>query len=107
MTRQMRESESTAALVGLLLLLLSWELTAAMFLGRWLFGPGWFGPFREWMALGLSVALSIYHHFWGRKLLRHPHQIGRRLTFSQTIVTVILMITAGVIGTFLFCHGRG
>src|ERR1019366_4933714 len=66
---------STPALVSLVLCDLSWILSAAMFGGRRLFGPGWFGQDREWVALGVSVALSIFHWFWGRRLLRQNYDL--------------------------------
>lgn len=102
--------KSTAALISLILFILSWELTAAIFVGRWLFGPAWFGPFREWVALAISIVLSLYHVFVGRPLLRKYYpQIGvlsqHSLTVGQAIVVVVMMVGTGVIGTWLFSQG--
>src|SRR5437016_2339377 len=87
---------STATHVSYILWVLSWELTGAMFLGRWLFGPQWFGPHREWAALGVSVALSIYHLIWGRARIRQ-YRIAARgrqpvITWGQALVVVGLVV---------------
>ncbi len=95
----------TAAVVSLLLLALSWALTTALFIGRWLFGPGWFGLWREWAALGISVGLLVQHQVWGRRLIRQHYQVGHKLTVGQTILVVIIVLAAGVFGTWLFVHG--
>ena len=51
--------------------------------------------------------MTVYHHFWGRKLLRNPRQIGRKMATGQAVVVVVLVLATGVIGTLLFSHGRG
>lgn len=94
----------TAAIVSLLLLCLSWELTAALFIGRWLFGPGWFGPCREWVALGVSMGLLIQYQLWGRRLMRQHYRVAHKLTLGQAVIVVILMVGAGAFGTWLFCR---
>jgi hypothetical protein len=101
--------KSTAALVSIILCTLSWELTAAMFIGRRLFGADWFGPDREWGALTVSIILSFYHAFIGRRLIQQhskpcdPSQ--RALTTWQAIIVILLFVSAGAFGTWLFCHG--
>lgn len=101
---------STAALVSLVFCVLSWELTGAMFVGRWLFGPLWFGPHREWFALGVGVGLSAYHLLWGRRLLQKHYRVGdasdKSLTVLQVVAVAVLLVAAGAFGTWLFVHGR-
>jgi hypothetical protein len=103
--------KSTAALISFLLCALSWELTVATFVGRWLFGPHWFGTRREWAAFALSVALSIFHRFVGRPLIQRHYQAGdqsnRSLSASQAIAVIVLVVGAGAFGTWLFCKGPG
>lgn len=99
--------KSTAALISLILFILSWQLTAAIFIGRWLFGPAWLSPHRAWVVVAITVALSLYHVLVGRPLLRRYYpQTGdlskHSLTLSQSITVVVMMIGAGVIGTWLF-----
>jgi hypothetical protein len=100
---------STAALISFVLCALSWELTGAMFVGRWLFGPDWFGPHREWAAFAVSVALSVFHTLVGRPLMQKHCQPGdspnRSLTAGQAIAVIVLMVCAGAFGTWLFCQG--
>ena len=109
--RQRGSWRSTATLVSLVLCVLSWELSAAMFTGRWLFGADWFGPHREWAAFAVSVAMSVFHWLWGRRLLQKNYQPGdpshRSLTASQMAAVCVMMIGAGVFGTWLFCRGPG
>jgi hypothetical protein len=101
----------TATLLSFMLWILSWELTCAMFLGRWLFGPQWFGPHREWAALGVSVALSIYLFVWGRAQIRQLTSAARgrqlTMTWGQSLLVVGLVVLEGVFATWLFVHGRG
>jgi predicted permease len=101
--------KSTAALISFVLCVLSWELTAAMFIGRWLFGPNWFGPDREWAAFAISIALSNYQGLIGRTLIRKHYQFGdsslRTLTVGQVVAVIVMMIGAGAFGTWLFCQG--
>ena len=102
--------KSTAALISLLLCILSWELVAAMFVGRWLFGPNWFGAHREWIAFAAGVALSVFHILVGRRLMRQHYQPGdeskRSLTAGQALVVIVLVVGAGVFGTWLFINGQ-
>jgi hypothetical protein len=102
---QSRGPVSTADLIGILLYILSWELTAALFAGRWLFGPGWFGPWREWVALGISVALSVYYAVRGRwEVLRFflTAQYCGQLSRRQALVVVALVTFAGAFAAWLF-----
>ena len=82
-----------------------------VFTGRWLFGADWFGPHREWAAFGVSVALSIFHWFWGTPLLQKNYQptdpSQRSLTANQMVAVCVMMISAGAFGTWLFCAGPG
>jgi hypothetical protein len=96
---------SAALVVSFMLCILSWELTAAMFVGHWLFGAGWFGPDREWAAFGVSAALSVYYGFWGRNLIREHHRkVGQEhMTGGQAIAVIVLAVAAGAFGTWLFC----
>jgi hypothetical protein len=102
---------STAALVSLVLCALSWELSAAMFAGRWMFGADWFGRHREWAAFGVSVALSVFYWFWGRRLLQKNYRPGdtsqRSLTAGQVLAVTVIMVVGGAFGTWLFCRGPG
>jgi hypothetical protein len=102
---------STAALVSFTLCVLSWELSAAMFAGRWLFGQTWFGPHREWAAFAVSVASSLFHRFIGRRLIRNHYQSGnssiRSLSAGQAVAVTVLVIAGGAFGTWLFCRGPG
>jgi hypothetical protein len=98
------------ALLSYLLCLLSWQLTAALFLGRWLLGPAGLGPHREWAALALSVVLSGYYVLWGRNHVRRYRRMtrGRReaLTWRQALIVAALMTAVGAFGTWLFVQGR-
>ena len=106
---QSRVPVKMADLFGVLLFTMSWELTAALFAGRWLFGPGWFGPHREWAALGVSVALSVYYAIWGRRQVRRYHLTAQgrgHVSPQQAFVVVILVTAAGAFATWLFVRGR-
>jgi hypothetical protein len=103
------EWRSTSPVVSFVLRVLSWELTAALFGGRWLFGSDWLGAQREWAALGVSLTLSLYHWFWGRRLLRRHFQLEGQspgtMNWGQAMAVVVLMIAGGAFGTWLFCWG--
>jgi hypothetical protein len=106
---QPRVPVRTVDLIGLLLLAMSWLLTAALFAGRWLFGPGWFGPHREWAALGVSVVLSAYYAIWGRRQVRRYYltaQTRGQLSRWQALAVVALVMMAAAFGTWLFVRGR-
>ncbi len=80
-----------------------------MFVGRWLFGPGWFGPHREWAAFTISVALFMFHALVGRPLMQRYSQSGdpsnRSLTVGQAVAVIVIMVGAGAFGIWLFCQG--
>ena len=111
MAQQRPTWKSTAALVSLVLCALSWDLTAVMFGGRWLFGAGWFGPHREWIAFVVSAAFSIYHLCWGRPLLRKYYQHGdasqRTLTVGQSAAVIVMVVGFGAFATWFLCHRPG
>ena len=103
--------KSTGALVSLVLCVLSWELCAAVLVGCWLFGAGWFGPQRSWAVFGVTAALSVFHSFWGRRWLQKNYRPGdpsqRSLTGGQVVAVTVVVIGAGAFGTWLFCRGPG
>jgi hypothetical protein len=82
-----------------------------MIVGRWLCGPAWFGPDREWAALALSLLLTLFHRSVGRRLLqkhvRPGDQSRRSLNTGQVIAVVVIAVAGGTFGTWLFCKGPG
>jgi hypothetical protein len=101
-----RGATPTATLLSVFALIFSWQLTAALFVGRWLFGPGWLGPHRELVTLGVSTVLSIYYAVWGRARMeqykRATQGSQQTMTWGQAGLVVMLVVFRGVFGTWLF-----
>jgi hypothetical protein len=107
-----------AATIALILLILSWQLTVVMFGVYCLFGPRWFGPLREWTALGVSLCLHAFHLLWGRRILQKHLPVGNAQirgpiakTSGQAVLVVVIIVAiflgAAVFGVWLFARGRG
>lgn len=99
--------KSTAALLSLILWSFSLELSVAVYLGHQIFGPGWMDPVRERIVYLVTMILSLFHWFVGRKLMKLHIQRGdasrRSMQSHQVITVVVLLIAGGAFGTWLFC----
>jgi hypothetical protein len=100
------EFTPTLTLLCVLAMVLSWQLTAAVYIGKWLFGPGWFGPHKVWATLSVSVILTVIYRVWGRGRLQEYHRLSQSrqqfMTWTQAALVVVLMIAAGSFGAWLF-----
>ncbi len=97
---------ASGAIVSLILLCMSLQLTAAMLFGRCFFGPGWFGTTKEIAAYSVSALLFVLHRVWGRKRVAgafDPQTMPtRNLSALDALMVIVLVIAAGCFGTWLF-----
>jgi hypothetical protein len=104
--KPLRVRVETKSVVSVVLWGLSWELTGTLLAIRWLFRPGWLSLHQEWVALAVSISLSVYHAAWGRASARRYLQVkqtGREaLTWRQAFIIVALVVIAGTFFTWLF-----
>jgi hypothetical protein len=96
----------TSSIIGLILLIISLQLSAAMIFGRWFFGPGWFGPVKETAAFCMSALLFVSYVLWGRKSARAAFDPRTQPTLTvspfQAMVVVILIVAFAAFSTWLF-----
>ena len=99
------DKRRVAPVISFMLCMLSWELTAAMFGTRWLFGPGWFGPDKEWVRIWRERGLvRLPCVLWTAPDVEILHKgLQEQMTVAQAFAVVLLSIAAGVFGTWLFC----
>ena len=90
--------ESNWALLSLLLMTLSWELSLVMLVGRWNYGDKWFNGVHGWVAIAVSVGLSVFHGHWGHKYLKAhfaKHRGAKMEISALQAVMVVAVILAG------------
>src|SRR5215475_6120308 len=94
---KLNRRRSMVAILSLLLCVLSWELTAALFFRHAVFGGRWLMPLKQILALAVSASLSVYVRVWARPLVqeyrRQGQPIGNTLSGLE-IVAVTLMVVA-------------
>ncbi|MDZ4687084.1 MAG: hypothetical protein SH850_18565 [Planctomycetaceae bacterium] len=100
---------STIALISVIMLSLSWQLTAVVFFGGRIFGPAWpvvFAPHKQWATFAVSVVLSVFQLWWGRSGVReYQRTAGHKepaVTLGQAALVVVVMIIFGSFGTWIF-----
>lgn len=101
--------KSTPALISFMLCVLSWALSAFVFVIHHVVAPDWFGPDRERAAYAVSLALTFFHAFIGRRLLRThftSDQSRRSVNARQAVIIILILVAAGVFVTWLCSQGR-
>ena len=97
----------TVGIVAYMLAIYSWMLTAAVEVGRWLFGGAWPGPLKEYVSLAVSLCLTVLVGTIGRPHLRAlwRQTRGRSISVNGTQAALVTFVglVAGAYGTWLFC----
>lgn len=97
----------TLGIVAYMLTIYAWMLTAAVEVGRWLFGGAWPGPLKEYVSLGVTLCLTVLVGTVGRPHLRalRRQTRGRSITVNgrQAVLVTFIGLVAGAYGTWLFC----